>query len=64
MYRATWQRGVAVDVVKPDVDLRGYRLVMLACSSLLSARVCEAITEFVRGGGTLVAVAKLAHADD
>ncbi|WP_461071674.1 beta-galactosidase trimerization domain-containing protein [Streptomyces pseudoechinosporeus] len=43
--------GIACDVVPPDHDLSGYRLVIVPSLYLLKDQDAERLTEFVRGGG-------------
>ncbi|NGO09077.1 beta-galactosidase [Streptomyces sp. HC44] len=53
-YRPLFEAGVACDVVPPDRDLSGYRLVVVPNLYLLRERDAERLTDFVRGGGHLL----------
>ncbi|GAA3721863.1 beta-galactosidase [Spinactinospora alkalitolerans] len=46
--------GIGVDVVPPDRDLSGYRLVVAPCLHLLDEATGARIADHVRGGGHLV----------
>jgi beta-galactosidase len=53
-YRPLFEAGVNCDVVPPDRDLSGYRLVIAPNLYLLKERDAERLTDFVRGGGHLL----------
>ena len=53
-YRALWDAGVGVDVVRPDADLGGYRLVIVPTLYLVDDDAATALTRFVEAGGTAV----------
>lgn len=53
-YRPLFEAGVACDVVPPDRDLSGYRLVVVPNLYLLTERAAERLTAYVRGGGHLL----------
>ncbi|MFJ8674153.1 beta-galactosidase [Streptomyces sp. NPDC093589] len=53
-YRPLFEAGVPCDVVPPDRDLSGYRLVVVPNLYLLTARDAERLATYVRGGGRLV----------
>ncbi|WP_262704016.1 MULTISPECIES: beta-galactosidase [Streptomyces] len=53
-YRPLFEAGIACDVVPPDRDLSGYRLVVVPNLYLLRERDADRLTEFVRGGGHLL----------
>ncbi len=53
-YRPLFEAGIACDVVPPDRDLSGYRLVVAPNLYLLKEPDAERLTEFVRGGGHLL----------
>ena len=52
LYRALWQAGVTVDVVRPGAELSGYRLVVVPALSLISDADAAVISRFVEGGGS------------
>ncbi|MGH1523798.1 beta-galactosidase [Leifsonia sp. L25] len=54
MYRALWEAGITVDVVKPGADLSGYRLVVVPSLYLVRDAEAKAVTDFVADGGTAV----------
>ncbi|MFH8752308.1 beta-galactosidase [Streptomyces rimosus] len=53
-YRPLFEAGVACDVVPPDRDLSGYRLVVVPNLYLLTERAAERLAAYVRGGGHLL----------
>ncbi|MFI5673390.1 beta-galactosidase [Streptomyces cellulosae] len=53
-YRPLFEAGIACDVVPPDRDLSGYRLVVVPSLYLLKEQDAARLTEFVRGGGHLL----------
>ncbi|MGI5268042.1 beta-galactosidase [Nonomuraea sp. CA-218870] len=50
-----WKQGVTCDVVHPEADLSGYRLVLAPALYLVSDRGAAALERFVAGGGTALA---------
>lgn len=50
-YRALYDEGVSVDVVRPGSDLTGYRLVVVPSLHLTRDAEAAAVEEFVAGGG-------------
>jgi beta-galactosidase len=53
-YGGTWDAGLAVDLVRPGVDLSAYGLVVVPTVYLLEDEAVAALEAFVSGGGTLV----------
>src|SRR5262245_5846094 len=53
-YEPLWQRGVPVDVIDMEQDLRHYKLVIAPMLYLLRAGIAEKIAKFVEQGGTFV----------
>jgi beta-galactosidase len=54
-YYAPLRRRVqSVDIVSPDVDLSGYRLVVAPALNLITESEAKALTAYVKGGGNLV----------
>jgi beta-galactosidase len=53
-YRALHQRNIAVDVVQPDSDLSGYRLLIAPLLHLLRPGVAQNLEQFVQSGGNLL----------
>lgn len=53
-YRGLVKNGWTVDFVNEDSDLEGYRLVVAPMLYLLRESFAERLTNFTRGGGTLV----------
>jgi beta-galactosidase len=53
-YRPLFEAGVTCDVVPPDRDLSGYRLVVVPNLYLLRERDAARLTDFVRDGGHLL----------
>ncbi len=52
LYRALWQAGVTVDVVRPGAELSGYRLVVVPALSLISDADAAVVSRFVENGGS------------
>ena len=55
-YRALWERGVGVDMVAPEADLTGYRLVLVPTLYLVTDAAAERVAEAARSGGATVLV--------
>jgi beta-galactosidase len=53
-YAPLFSRGIAVDVVHPDTDLSGYRVVVVPGLHLLRAATAERLASWTRSGGRLV----------
>ena len=53
-YRALWERGVGVDMVAPEADLTGYRLVVVPTLYLVTDAAAERIAEAARGGASVL----------
>ncbi|MBO0805313.1 MAG: beta-galactosidase, partial [Nocardiopsaceae bacterium] len=53
-YAPLFSRGMAVDVVHPDADLSGYRVVVACGLHLLRAATAERLASWTRAGGRLV----------
>ncbi|MFS0866973.1 beta-galactosidase [Microbacterium sp. 179-B 1A2 NHS] len=53
-YERLWRDDITVDFALPSHDLIGYRLVVAPAQYLLTARDAALLTDYVRGGGTLV----------
>ena len=54
-YSALKRAGVNVDMVRPDQDLAGYKLVLAPDLYLLPDAIAERLSAFVQGGGVLLA---------
>jgi len=52
VHRALWDRGVTADVVGPDADLSGYRLVVVPTLYLVTDAAARRLQEYVAAGGT------------
>ncbi|MFJ8539122.1 beta-galactosidase [Streptomyces sp. NPDC093591] len=52
-YEPLWRSGVAVDFVRPDADLSGYRLVLAPSLYLVDDEGASNLTAFAERGGTL-----------
>jgi beta-galactosidase len=52
VHRALWERGVTADVVGPDADLGGYRLVVVPTLYLVSDAAAQRLRDYVSDGGT------------
>jgi beta-galactosidase len=53
-YRCLWQRGIPVDVVQAEADLRAYPIVIVPMLYMLRPGVAECLEEFVSAGGICV----------
>ena len=62
-YRALSRRGVNIDVIDEARDFSGYRLIAAPMLYMLRPGVAERLTEFVKGGGTLVCTAMTGRVD-
>jgi beta-galactosidase len=63
LYRQCYDLNVQVDVVPPDRDLHGYRLVILPSLCIVDDGLARRLQEFVQGGGALFATPQLATRD-
>lgn len=65
-YRPFFARNIAVDFVDPaaDTDYSGYELVVAPMLYMTKPGVAEALTEYVRGGGHLLATVMTGLADE
>ncbi len=54
-YKAFYNMNVAVDFVKPDADLTGYKVVVAPVLYMVKPGVSDNITRFVENGGTFAA---------
>lgn len=52
-YAPLWRAGVAVDFVRPDADLDGYRAVLVPSLYLVDDAGADNLRRFAEGGGTL-----------
>ncbi len=53
-YLPLWQRGIPVDIVGYECDLSAYRLVVAPMLYMLRDDLASRLSDYVRGGGTLV----------
>jgi len=54
LYKALWDLGVTVDMVRPGDDLDGYRLVLVPTLYLTTDAAAANITGYVEAGGTVL----------
>ncbi|MFD2357018.1 beta-galactosidase trimerization domain-containing protein [Nonomuraea ferruginea] len=54
-YAELWKQGVTCDVVHPEADLSGYRLVLAPSLYLVSDHGAAGLERFVAAGGTALA---------
>jgi beta-galactosidase len=54
LYRALWDLGVTVDMVRPGDDLAGYRLVLVPTLYLTTDAAAANIADYVEAGGTVL----------
>jgi beta-galactosidase len=52
IHRDLWQRGITADVVGPDAELSGYRLVVVPTLYLVTDDATQRLRDYVSGGGT------------
>ena len=62
-YRALSRRGVDIDVIDETRELSGYKLVAAPMLYMLRPGVAQKLTDYVRGGGTLVCTAMTGRVD-
>ncbi|RZU63651.1 beta-galactosidase [Zhihengliuella halotolerans] len=53
-HRSLWRRGIATDVVAPDADLSGYRLLIAPALTALEGADADRLQAWVGSGGVLV----------
>jgi len=53
-YRGLWEAGTTVDVVDPETELDGYRLVVVPTLYLVSDAAVRRLEHYVLGGGTVL----------
>lgn len=63
-YRAFFEQGVSVDVVRPDRDLSRYKVVVAPQLFMLASGVAARLRAFVEAGGTFVATHYLGMVDE
>jgi beta-galactosidase len=63
-YRAFFQQHVSVDIVPPNADLSGYRLVIAPALHLLTEASAENLKSYVQAGGTLVVTQRTGVKDE
>jgi beta-galactosidase len=63
-YAPLWRENIAVDVVGPEADLAGYRLVIVPNLYLITDRAAAGLRDYVAGGGHLVVSFFSAIADE
>jgi beta-galactosidase len=54
IYRPFFQRHISIDVVSPETDLSGYKLVIAPALYVLPKAVAESLERYVQAGGMLV----------
>ena len=55
LYRALWASGVTVDLIPPQADLSGYRLVVMPSLYIASDSLGSRVEDYVRSGGSVIA---------
>jgi beta-galactosidase len=53
-YKALWERGVGVDMVAPEADLSGYRLVVVPTLYLVTDAAAARVADAARAGATVL----------
>ena len=63
MYRACFDHNVAADVLPPERDLAGYKVVLLPSLLMVDEEFAARLRAFVQAGGTVVSLPQLATRD-
>ncbi len=63
MYRACFDHNVAVDVIPPERDFAGYKVVLLPSLLMVDEEFAARLRAFVQAGGTVVSLPQLATRD-
>ena len=63
-HRVFWERGINCDIVAPDAELSGYKLVIAPMLYLTSQATAENLRAFVAAGGTLYGTYMLGTVDE
>ena len=63
-HKVFWERGINCDIVAPDADLSGYKLVIAPMLYLTGEDTISNLALYVRGGGTLYATYMLGTVDE
>jgi beta-galactosidase len=58
LYAAFFRCNIAVDMVSPDVDLSGYRVVVAPALHVISPEIADRLHRFVESGGVLLCTAR------
>ena len=64
VYKAFYDRNIQVDVIPPDRDLSGYKVVVLPSVVIVSGEFAQKLREFVQAGGTVFSMPQLAWRDE
>ncbi len=64
VYSAFYRNNVAVDIIRPDADLSGYKLVIVPAMYVLDDTVAASIAAHVKAGGMLVVTARSGVKDE
>lgn len=54
LYRAVWERNLGVQIVSPECDLSGYRMVIAPLLYVLDEGLAQRLCDYVTNGGMLV----------
>ncbi len=54
LYRALWEHNLGTQIVSPEADLSGYRLVIAPMLYILDEGLAQRLSDYVADGGTLV----------
>jgi beta-galactosidase len=63
-YRELYERGVVVDFVRPEGELRGYDLVVVPCLFVATAAAASNLDDYVSAGGQLLVTYQSAITDE
>lgn len=55
LYRSLWAAGITVDLISPQADLSGYRLLVMPSLYIIPTALGRRVEDFVRSGGSIVA---------
>ncbi len=64
LYRILFSRNITLDVVSPQTDLSGYKLVIVPALHIMTHGIASSLASYVREGGTVVITSRSGVKDD
>ena len=64
LYQTLFRKNITVDVVAPETDLSGYKMVIAPALHILTESIASGLARYVREGGTLVVTPRTGVKDD